>query len=45
MVTFIVQLVIVGMWSAMLLIHTRRLLRLAQVELVPFADHGDTHRR
>jgi hypothetical protein len=32
MVAFIVQLVIVGMWSAMLVIHTRRLLRLAQVE-------------
>ena len=34
MVAFIVQLVIVGMWSAMLVIHTRRLLRLAQVELL-----------
>lgn len=32
MVAFIVQVVIVGMWAAMLVIHTRRLLRLAQVE-------------
>jgi hypothetical protein len=32
MVEMIVQLVIVGMWAAMLAIHTRRLLRLAQVE-------------
>ena len=32
MVALIVQLVIVGMWAAMLIVHTRRLLRLAQVE-------------
>jgi hypothetical protein len=32
MVELIVQLVIVGLWAAMLTIHTRRLLRLAQVE-------------
>jgi hypothetical protein len=32
MVVLIVQLAIVGMWAAMLVIHTRRLLRLAQVE-------------
>ena len=32
MIEMIVQLVIVGMWASMLAIHTRRLLRLAQVE-------------
>jgi len=32
MVEMIVQLVIVGIWASMLAIHTRRLLRLAQVE-------------
>jgi len=32
MIELIVQLAIVGIWSAMLVIHTRRLLRLAQVE-------------
>jgi hypothetical protein len=32
MVAFIVQIVIIAMWSAMLVIHTRRLLRLAQFE-------------
>jgi len=32
MVAFIVQLVIVSIWAAMLVIHTRRLFRLAQVE-------------
>jgi hypothetical protein len=33
MIEILIQLVIVGMWAAMLGIHTRRLLRLAQVEL------------
>jgi hypothetical protein len=32
MVGIIVQLTIVGMWAATLIIHTRRLLRLAQLE-------------
>ena len=32
MVKFIVQLVIVALWAVMLTIHTRRLLRLAQIE-------------
>ncbi|MBK9712561.1 MAG: hypothetical protein IPO81_14805 [Kouleothrix sp.] len=32
MVALIVQFVIVGMWASMLVIHTRRLIRLAQVE-------------
>jgi hypothetical protein len=32
MIEMLVQLVIVGLWGAMLAIHTRRLLRLAQVE-------------
>jgi hypothetical protein len=32
MIELIVQLAIVGIWAAMLIIHTRRLLRLAQVE-------------
>jgi hypothetical protein len=32
MIELIVQLAIVGIWAAMLVIHTRRLLRLAQVE-------------
>jgi hypothetical protein len=32
MIELIVQLVIVALWAAMLIIHTRRLLRLAQVE-------------
>ena len=32
MVGIIVQLAVVGMWAATLIIHTRRLLRLAQLE-------------
>ena len=32
MVGFIVQLTVVGMWATLLFIHTRRLLRLAQLE-------------
>jgi hypothetical protein len=32
MMGFIVQLVIIGMWAATLVIHIRRLLRLAQLE-------------
>ena len=32
MIELIVQLAIVGIWAAMLVIHTRRLLRLSQVE-------------
>lgn len=32
MIELVVQLAIVGIWTAMLVIHTRRLLRLAQVE-------------
>jgi hypothetical protein len=32
MIELIVQLVIVALWTAMLIVHTRRLLRLAQVE-------------
>ena len=32
MIELIVQLAIVAIWAAMLVIHTRRLLRLAQVE-------------
>jgi len=32
MIELLVQLVIVGIWAAMLIIHTRRLLRMAQVE-------------
>lgn len=32
MIAQIGQLAIIGMWAAMLVIHTRRLLRLAQVE-------------
>jgi hypothetical protein len=32
MVALLVQVVIIGLWSAMLVIHTRRLLRLARVE-------------
>jgi len=40
MIEMIVQLVIVGMWASMLAIHTRRLLRLAQVEsLVLWGEH------
>lgn len=31
MVEFVVQLVIVGLWGCILVVHTRRLLRLAQV--------------
>lgn len=33
MVELVVQLAIVGIWAAMLVIHTRRLLRLANIEL------------
>ncbi|HNP72309.1 MAG TPA: hypothetical protein PLO33_01825 [Kouleothrix sp.] len=33
MVEFVVQLTIVGIWATMLVIHTRRLLRLANIEL------------
>lgn len=33
MVVFLVQLAIVGLWAAVLCIHTRRLLRLAKVEV------------
>lgn len=33
MIELIVQLVIVSIWAAMLIIHTRRLFRLAHVEL------------
>ena len=33
MIELVVQLVIVGLWMAMLVIHTRRLLRLANVAL------------
>ena len=32
MIGFIVQLVIVGMWATMIIIHTRRLLRLSHIE-------------
>lgn len=32
MVALLTQTVIIGLWSVMLVIHTRRLLRLAQVE-------------
>ena len=32
MIELIVQLAIVAIWAAMLVVHTRRLLRLAQVE-------------
>lgn len=34
MLSMLVQLFIVGLWGAMLAVHTRRLLRLAQVEHV-----------
>lgn len=33
MVELIIQLVIIIVWTAMLVVHTRRLLRLAQVEI------------
>ena len=32
MIEMVVQLAIVGIWAAMLVVHTRRLLRLARVE-------------
>lgn len=38
MIAFISQLVIVAAWGYMLSIHTRRLLRLAQVHAVPLAQ-------
>jgi hypothetical protein len=44
MLELIVQLVIVGIWAAMLVIHTRRLLRLAQPESFQ-AWHGRQWRR
>ncbi|KPV52912.1 hypothetical protein SE17_12685 [Kouleothrix aurantiaca] len=33
MVGFVVQVAIIAIWAAMLVIHTRRLLRLANIEL------------
>ena len=44
MLELIVQLVIVGIWAAMLVIHTRRLLRLSQPESFQ-AWHGRQWRR
>lgn len=35
MMEMIVQLVIIGMWGVVFTVHTRRLLRLAQVALLP----------
>ncbi|GAB4214140.1 MAG: hypothetical protein OHK0022_52210 [Roseiflexaceae bacterium] len=34
MVEMIVQLVIIAVWLSMVVVHTRRLLRLAQVEII-----------
>lgn len=39
MVELIIQLTVIVIWSAMLVIHTRRLLRLARVE----AESGHSH--
>lgn len=44
MLELIVQLVIVGIWAAMLVVHTRRLLRLAQPESFQ-SWHGRQWRR
>jgi len=38
MVGIIVQLLIVGMWAAILIVHARRLLRLAQLETLEVWD-------
>jgi hypothetical protein len=39
MIGLIVQFVIIGLWTAMLVIHTRRLFRLAQLESLRLWDH------
>ena len=40
MIGLIVQFVIIGMWAAIFVIHTRRLLRLAQLESLRLWNQG-----
>jgi hypothetical protein len=45
MVGMIVQLLIVGMWAAILIVHARRLLRLAQLETLEVWDGKHLRRK
>ena len=45
MVGIIIQLLIVGMWAAMLIVHARRLLRLAQLETLEVWDGKHLRRK
>ena len=45
MLGIIVQLAIVGLWASMLIIHTRRLLRMAQLEVLQVWDGNRLRRK